>query len=144
MALKAVGSRILCELAWFGPALPDTHDCLLALALIDAKSLPRTRDPASDKVNFRASIDLGKILHLTVIAEGVKTGAQRSLLALSGCDEGRGSLFCRPVSAEQFERLLEQALGDVTEVQIQPSRIDSSVTGITTVPRDLNDWRGVE
>jgi EAL domain-containing protein (putative c-di-GMP-specific phosphodiesterase class I) len=40
---------------------------------------------------------------LRVVAEGVETDEQSSLLKLLRCDEAQGYLFGRPVSADQFE-----------------------------------------
>lgn len=45
-------------------------------------------------------------LGMQVIAEGVETPAQRSLLAAGGCNFGQGYLVSRPVPAEEFEALL--------------------------------------
>ena len=42
---------------------------------------------------------LGKILNLTITAEGVETEEQARILAEAGCDQGQGYLFGRPVSA---------------------------------------------
>ncbi len=44
-------------------------------------------------------------LGMQVIAEGVETPAQRSLLAAGGCNFGQGYLISRPVPAEEFESL---------------------------------------
>lgn len=48
-------------------------------------------------------IDLAHGLSLKVVAEGVETEAQSSLLKLLRCDEMQGYLFCKPVPAEIFE-----------------------------------------
>ncbi len=42
---------------------------------------------------------LGKILNLTITAEGVETAAQARILCEAGCDQGQGYLFGRPLSA---------------------------------------------
>lgn len=49
-----------------------------------------------------AIIQLGHILQLEVIAEGVETDAQLAFLRASRCDEAQGYLFSRPVTAEAF------------------------------------------
>ena len=41
---------------------------------------------------------LGKILNLTITAEGIETEAQAGILREAGCDQGQGYLFGRPVS----------------------------------------------
>jgi len=47
-------------------------------------------------------VSMGRALGLRVIAEGVETEAQRSLLVGYGCDEMQGFLFARPAPAEQI------------------------------------------
>ncbi|MBI3223198.1 MAG: EAL domain-containing protein [Nitrosomonadales bacterium] len=58
----------------------------------------------------KAIIQLGHILQLTVIAEGVENDAQLAFLGSCGCDEAQGYLFSRPVPAEQFSGLIENGL----------------------------------
>jgi diguanylate cyclase (GGDEF)-like protein/PAS domain S-box-containing protein len=53
-----------------------------------------------------AIIVMAHKLGLKVIAEGVETDGQRSLLAAAGCDFAQGYLFSEPVPPEAFERLL--------------------------------------
>ncbi|MCV2360474.1 EAL domain-containing protein [Paucibacter sp. TC2R-5] len=53
-------------------------------------------------------INLGRGLGLTVIAEGIETEEQRSLLLDLGCHEGQGYLFARPMPADQLENWMSQ------------------------------------
>ena len=46
-------------------------------------------------------------LGLKVIAEGVETGAQRDWLKAAQCDYAQGYFFSPPVSAQDFEKLLD-------------------------------------
>jgi EAL domain-containing protein (putative c-di-GMP-specific phosphodiesterase class I) len=48
-------------------------------------------------------INLAHSLKLKVVAEGVETEEQSSLLRLLSCDEMQGFLFSEPVPAEIFE-----------------------------------------
>ena len=55
--------------------------------------------------------ELIKIAHIyetEVIAEGIESIEQSKILAESGCDFGQGFLYSKPVSAEEFEVLLQQ------------------------------------
>jgi diguanylate cyclase (GGDEF)-like protein/PAS domain S-box-containing protein len=67
-------------------------------------------------------IKLGHSLKLKVVAEGVETERQSSLLHAMKCDEMQGFLFCSPVSREIFEeRYLEPALGATAPRRVMAS-----------------------
>jgi EAL domain-containing protein (putative c-di-GMP-specific phosphodiesterase class I) len=53
-------------------------------------------------------VTLGHRLALGVLAEGVETAEQLSMLYDSGCDMVQGYLFCRPLPAEQISTLLRK------------------------------------
>lgn len=54
----------------------------------------------------RAIVALGASLQLELVAVGVETSEQRDYLAEVGCRTGQGYLFCRPLPADDMERLL--------------------------------------
>lgn len=67
------------------------------------RSLVRTLpDDGEDVAIVQAIIDTSHALGLAVVAEGVETEAQRSLLAALGCDEAQGYLFSQPLPEDQF------------------------------------------
>lgn len=53
----------------------------------------------------RAIVALARSLHLHLVAEGIETEAQATVLRALGCDELQGYLYSRPVPPEVFERL---------------------------------------
>lgn len=63
-------------------------------------------EDAEDVAIVQAIIDTGHALGMGVVAEGVETEAQRSLLAAMGCDEAQGYLFSVPLPEEQFRQRL--------------------------------------
>ncbi|MFA9217263.1 MAG: EAL domain-containing protein, partial [Sphingomonadaceae bacterium] len=68
------------------------------------------RNLAADSADLalcEAIIVMAHKLGLQVIAEGVETAEQRDLLQQIACDFGQGYLFSRPVSAGEFETLME-------------------------------------
>ncbi|MCK1368013.1 EAL domain-containing protein, partial [Bradyrhizobium sp. 62] len=62
---------------------------------------------AQDRAISAAIITLGQALGLTVVAEGVETAEQDSILKAFNCHEFQGFLFSRPVSADEISRLLD-------------------------------------
>lgn len=63
-------------------------------------------DP-NDLALTRAMILMAHALSLKVIAEGVETATQLSLLKEAGCDYAQGYFFSKPVPVEKFETLLD-------------------------------------
>lgn len=57
----------------------------------------------------RMVVQLGHLLDMQVIAEGVETEAQRSLLMAMGCDEGQGWLFAQAMTEDALLPWLEGA-----------------------------------
>lgn len=63
----------------------------------------------NDAVMVKTIIDLAKNFRLNIIAEGVETEAQLSLLQQMGCMSYQGYLFSKPVPIKQFEALLNKS-----------------------------------
>jgi len=55
----------------------------------------------------KSIIDISKNLNLTTVAEGVETYEQRNYLEKIGCDLYQGYLFFKPLSREDFEKLMQ-------------------------------------
>ncbi|MGZ8160473.1 MAG: EAL domain-containing protein [Methylobacter sp.] len=62
-------------------------------------------DPASSEAAFiKTIVSLGKILNMTVIAEGVETESQLALLQSYGCHEIQGYYLSPPLPADKFQK----------------------------------------
>jgi EAL domain-containing protein (putative c-di-GMP-specific phosphodiesterase class I) len=71
---------------------------------IDRSFVRELRAGTDDAAIVSSTIGLGKLLGLTVIAEGIESAAIVDLLAGMGCNQGQGYFFGRPVPASEFER----------------------------------------
>ncbi len=77
---------------------------------IDRSFIERVSAEQQDADLARMIISLGKILDMTIVAEGVETVEQLQFLREHGCDIGQGFLFSRPVCAADFWPLLERGI----------------------------------
>ena len=71
---------------------------------IDKSFVRKLRENSDDLAIVGATITLGKLLGLSVIAEGIEDKATADLLSNRGCEEGQGYYFGRPMPAKEFER----------------------------------------
>jgi EAL domain-containing protein (putative c-di-GMP-specific phosphodiesterase class I) len=54
----------------------------------------------------RTIVELARVLGMDVVAEGIETQEQNTLLRQLGCRFGQGFLFSRPVPAETISQML--------------------------------------
>ena len=87
------------------------------------------RDPRSAKI-VAATIEMGRALGMTVVAEGVETSQQLDVLKRLGCDYLQGFLFARPEPAHEiFDRIRTAYEGDrqVTDQDADRRRLASAL-----------------
>jgi diguanylate cyclase (GGDEF)-like protein/PAS domain S-box-containing protein len=75
---------------------------------VDRSFIRELATSADDKAIIDAIIQMGKTLSLTVVAEGVETQEQLTLLRERACDQMQGYHFSKPLPPEQFASLLRQ------------------------------------
>lgn len=105
--LRAVGVRVAIDdfgtgyssLAWL-KALP------LDYLKIDKAMTQDITGSTRDRVVVRSVIEMARSLGLAVIAEGVETEEQRTLLAAEGCNYYQGFLFSEPLTVAALAALL--------------------------------------
>ena len=108
-AIKAIGVEI--SLDDFGTGYSSLSS--LSRLPIDVVKVDRSFvhdvSAATQQVSVtRAIINMAHGLQMQVLAEGVETEGQLSLLASNGCDRFQGFWFSQPLAAEDFEALLRE------------------------------------
>jgi EAL domain-containing protein (putative c-di-GMP-specific phosphodiesterase class I) len=71
---------------------------------IDQSFVRDIRSRSDDAAIVGSTINLGKLLGLSVIAEGIEDLATADLLKRMGCEEGQGYYFGPPMPAMEFEQ----------------------------------------
>jgi diguanylate cyclase (GGDEF)-like protein/PAS domain S-box-containing protein len=105
-ALKSLGVKLAVD--DFGTGYSSL--AYLKTLPVDKLKIDRTfvTDVASDSASAAittAIIGLGRCLGLEVLAEGIQTEEQRAALLASGCTQGQGFLFARPVTSDALPGL---------------------------------------
>ena len=75
---------------------------------IDQSFIRNIQTDKSDKIIVNTIIAMAHGLEFSVIAEGVEDAYQRDYLKEMKCDMLQGYYFAKPLSAKNFEKLLEQ------------------------------------
>lgn len=79
---------------------------------IDRSFVKTMTEVSNDKVLCEAIIVMAKKLGIKVVAEGIETQEQLSILTKMGCDFGQGYFLSRPIGKSRFSELLKaQHLG---------------------------------
>ena len=67
------------------------------------------RDPAiENKTNaLPAVFAQARTLRLNLLAEGIESAEQLNVLRKAGCTEGQGYFFSRPLSVDEFAKILK-------------------------------------
>ncbi|HEY4265652.1 MAG TPA: EAL domain-containing protein, partial [Micropepsaceae bacterium] len=111
-ALKEIGVRLALDDFGTGySSLSYLRRFPIDTLKIDRSFVCDLTTDAGDASIVDAVINMGKSLHMAVVAEGVETPEQLALLQQQGCTEGQGYFFSRPVSAERTTQLLERSAG---------------------------------
>jgi EAL domain-containing protein (putative c-di-GMP-specific phosphodiesterase class I) len=76
----------------------------------------------NDATIVRTVIEMGHNLGFTVIAEGVETEEQATLLQQLGCEHAQGYLFGHPMPAEELVRLYVALPAIQPSSHLQPRR----------------------
>jgi hypothetical protein len=90
-------------------ALPLLRDDRRADALLDRGFIARLASGDDDPVLVRAILDMAHALGMVVVAEGIETEEQASVLRELGCERAQGYALARPAAAEVIFELVSPA-----------------------------------
>ena len=86
---------------------------------IDQSFVRELRAGSDDAAIVSSTISLGKLLRLSVIAEGIEDRATADLLLSMGCEKGQGYYFGRPMPAKEFEeRFLSKEALQISDTSV--------------------------
>jgi diguanylate cyclase (GGDEF)-like protein len=110
--LKALGVRIAIDDFGTGySSLGYLRQFPIDVLKIDRSFVSGIADTTESAALIHTLVQLGKVLGLDTIAEGVETDDQRMRLKAEKVDIGQGFLFARPLEVEDVDRLLKMSAG---------------------------------
>jgi diguanylate cyclase (GGDEF)-like protein len=108
--LKAVGVRLAVDDFGTGySSISYLQQFPVDILKIDQSFVSRIADSNESAALVHTLVQLGKVLGLATVAEGIETDEQRDKLRAEEVDIGQGYLFARPLSVAAIERLLSDA-----------------------------------
>lgn len=90
-------------------SLSYIHRIPVDVLKIDRSFIEKLSEPEGTRPIVEAVIAMAKHLGLHVVAEGVETEEQQSILRKAGCQGFQGFLFARPLSADEAENCLRSS-----------------------------------
>lgn len=107
-ALRSNGIRLAMDDFGTGYAsLTHLREYRFDILKIDRSFIAHCVDNEHDRELVVASLQLATGLGIQVVAEGVESEAQMTLLQQHGCSLGQGYLFSQPVTADRMTELIE-------------------------------------
>jgi len=109
---------------------------------IDREFVRTMESSAEAAAVVRSTVDLGRSLNLTVVAEGVESEPQRQTLWELGCSAGQGHLFARPMPAGRLLAALHRGSGGRPGTLAPALHEEGSVIRIPSARRSGGRGRG--
>ena len=126
MLLKALGVRVAIDDFGTGySSLAYLRQFPIDILKIDRSFVSGIADSRESAALVHTLVQLGKVLGIETIAEGVETNDQRSRLENENVDTGQGFLFARPLAVEDLDRLLRDSDGKPEWLSVALPRDDS-------------------
>ena len=112
MLLKALGVRIAIDDFGTGySSLAYLRQFPIDILKIDRSFVSGIANSQESAALVHTLVQLGKVLGIETIAEGVETDHQRTQLETERVDSGQGFLFARPLSVKDLDQLLNDSAG---------------------------------
>jgi diguanylate cyclase (GGDEF)-like protein/PAS domain S-box-containing protein len=95
----------------FGAGLASMNHFIrlpIELVKVDRRLIAYLPIPGKQAAILQTIFDLGRLLEVRMLAEGIESREQLDALLRLGCDLGQGHLFSEPVSSEKAQSLLEK------------------------------------
>lgn len=92
---------------------------------LDQSFISEAEASPPDRAIIRAVLALGKSLGIPVLAEGIETQSQLTLLTEEGCDEAQGFLLGRPAPLGEIVDSGRITLGGTRAARLTPSEADT-------------------
>ncbi|MCU1429984.1 MAG: diguanylate cyclase [Actinomycetia bacterium] len=106
-ALKALGVRLAVDDFGTGySSLAYLRQFPIDVLKIDRSFVANITTRQADATLAKTIIELGRMLELTTVAEGIEDAEQLDLLRTLGCRMGQGYLIARPLPADEFEAFI--------------------------------------
>ena len=119
--LKRLGVRIAIDDFGTGySSLAYLRQFPIDVLKIDRAFVSGIADSRESAALVHTLVQLGKVLGLETIAEGVETDDQRSRLTVEKVDTGQGFLFARPLTVVDLDQLLSEAQGNAGWADFTP------------------------
>ncbi len=110
--LKALGIRLAIDDFGTGySSLSYLSQFPFDILKIDKSFVDGAGDATVEQQLVPAIIDLGKMLNMQIVAEGIERSEQLARLRMLTCDFGQGFLFAKPVPVDEIYLMLAKPIG---------------------------------
>jgi diguanylate cyclase (GGDEF)-like protein/PAS domain S-box-containing protein len=117
--LKSLGVRLAIDDFGTGySSLAYLQQFPIDVLKIDRSFISGVTDSEESAAIVHTLVQLGKVLGLETVAEGIETDDQRRWLQAESITAGQGYLFARPVDVEGMDQLLEESAGRLEGAQV--------------------------
>ncbi len=128
-ALKALGVRLAIDDFGTGYAsIANLQSMPIDIVKVDKRFVASCDDGGHGRELLKAILDIGRVLSLVTVAEGIEQRTQLETARQLGCNLAQGYLFSRPIPADQAKQLI--AAGPITRRALEPAAISGAAPSL--------------